>query len=125
MSISEIKSPVSSSHATSKLASKLSLSPGARSNPSSCSDASPQTFSPSPPTPAHDAEEPEQGVKGTDTEGEQEMKALPPLEEEPNVAADSVRQMTCADPKHLRQFEQLFGQSIFDNASVGVTGPDE
>jgi hypothetical protein len=81
---------------------------------------------------AYDAEEPEQEAKAADTEGEQEMEALPPLEEkleEPNVAAVSTGQITCANPEHLRQFEQLFGQRVFSpnvpGASMGVTGPDE
>jgi hypothetical protein len=121
MGITEVKSPVSSRPRANSVPAQPAPGTASRGDATSA----PQSFSPSPPTPAHDAEEPKQEAKSTDTEGEQEMKALPPLEEEPNVAADSVRQMTCADPKHLRQFEQLFGQSIFDNASVGVTGPDE
>jgi hypothetical protein len=90
------------------------------------------------PEPSHDAE-PEQEAKGTDAEGEQQMQALPPLEEkeEPNVAADASdntagngQDLGRCNPEHLRQFEALFGGRVFfgpdvPGASMGVLGPNE
>jgi hypothetical protein len=79
---------------------------------------------------------------GSDTEGEQQASPLPPLEEEPTPSIDeepmmakgdadvgSGQDLGCANPEHLRQFEQLMGMKVFrpdvPGASMGVIGPDE
>jgi hypothetical protein len=68
----------------------------------------------------------------TDNEGEQAFSPLPPLEEEPQAAADNVdpsgsgEPLGSCNPQHLREFEQLFGQRVFGPKSpallLGLSG---
>jgi hypothetical protein len=153
MGISEVKSPVNTRNTGSKLASKLPLSPGARSDPSR-HDSTPEqgmagtaTLHSNEPAQMRSApvdqeqmrsapvdQEQMRGPKPppSDAEGEQEMQALPPVQEEPTeplVTSDSSQDIARADPKYLREFEQLMGMKIFSpvipGASMGVIGPDE
>jgi hypothetical protein len=78
-------------------------------------------------------EEGEPEPRSSDAEGEQEMVALPPVEEEPRAdnvdPSGSGQPLGSCNPEYLRQFEALMRMKIFSQgvpgASAGIVGPED